>query len=129
MNSTISLIVTSRCIALAVEENINFTNEKKELLLWHLKSVINLNHIQELIHVHTAKESSGKHSLMPTVIKLKFAYISNCPVSKCTSRELAHAKKCNPQSEQQHAIKEKRYFGLEQVVQWMNLLSLLLVDC
>ena len=36
-----------------------------------------------------------------------FASTSNCPVSKCTSCELVHAKKCSLQVVWQHAIKEK----------------------
>ena len=64
-------------------------------------------HVQELMHVHTVKEPIKKHSLMLTVIKPMFASTSNCPVSKCTSCELVHAKKCSLQVVWQHAIKEK----------------------
>ena len=32
------------------------------------------------MHVLTAKEPNGKHSLIPTVIKPKFAPTANCPV-------------------------------------------------
>ena len=55
------------------------------------------------MHVHTTREQNGKHSLVPT----KFTSTSNCPVPKCTSCELAHAKKHNPQVVQWQAIKEK----------------------
>ena len=66
-----------------------------------------MHHIQELMHVHTAKEPNGNHLLMTTVIIPKFATTSNCPVPKCTPCELTLAKKCNPQVVQQQAIKEK----------------------
>ena len=59
------------------------------------------------MHVHTAKEPNGNHSLMPTVNKPKFAYTSNCSVPISSSCELTCAKKCNPQVVQQHVIKEK----------------------
>ena len=68
------------CPCVGVEENVNLTNAQKELLLWHWILGISMNHIQELMHVHTAKEPNVKHSLMPRVVKPKFAHTSNCPV-------------------------------------------------
>ena len=102
------------CPCVGVKENVNLTNAQKELFLWHWKLDISLHHIQELLHVHTAKESNGKYSLKLTVIKPKFASISNCSVPKCTYYELIHAKKCNPQVVWQHAIKEKDILALDQ---------------
>ena len=61
------------CPCVGIEENLNLTNAQKELLLWHWISGISMHQIQELMHVHTAKEPNEKHSLMPTVIKPKFA--------------------------------------------------------
>ena len=102
------------CHCVGIKENVNLTNAQKELLLWHWKLSISVHHIQELICVYTAKDQNGKHSLITTVIKPQFAFAPNCFVRKCTSCELAHAKKCNSQVVQQHAIK-KKHFGLGQV--------------
>ena len=52
------------CPCVDIEENVNLTNAKKELLLWHWKLGINIHHIQELMHVHAAKKANGKHSLV-----------------------------------------------------------------
>ena len=62
---------------------------------------------KKLLYVHTVNEPNGKQSLISTVIESKFASPSNCPVPKCKSYELAHAKKLNPPVVQQQAIKEK----------------------
>ena len=106
------------CPCVGVEENANLTDTQKELLLWHCKLGESMHWIQELMHVHTSKEPNRKHSLMPTVIKPKFASTSNCPVQKCMSFELAHAKKHNPQVVCQQAIKEKEDFFLGQIPSW-----------
>ena len=57
--------------------------------------------------MYTLQESQWKHSLVSTMITPKFASISNCLVPKCTSFELVHTKKHNPQAVKQQAIKEK----------------------
>ena len=56
------------CPCVGVEENANLTNAQKKVFLWHQKSGINMHHIQELMHVHVAKEPNGKYFLMPIVI-------------------------------------------------------------
>ena len=94
------------CPCVGVEDNVGLTNAQEKLLLWHWKLGINMHQIHELMHVHTAKEPDGKHSLMPTVIKSKCVSTSSCPFPKCTSCELANAKKYNPQVVGQHAVKK-----------------------
>ena len=85
------------CPCVGDEKRVNLTNVQKKLLFWKWKSGISMQHIQGFMHVHTAKEPNVKHSLMPTVLNPKFASTSNCSVPKCTSCELAHQKKHNPQ--------------------------------
>ena len=117
------------CPCIGVEENVNITNAQKELLLQHWKLGTSMYHVLRLKHVHTAKKSNGKHSLMPTVFKLKFGSTSYCSFPKCTSCELTCAKKCDPQVVQQHATKEKKVFWpwtstkQKTLFQWINLLS------
>ena len=94
------------CSYVGTEENANCINAQKELLLWNLKLCISMHNMQELMHAHTAKESSGKYYLMTTMIKAKFASTSNCPAPKCISSELSCAKKHNPQVMQQQMIKD-----------------------
>ena len=76
MNLNMSLVVIVRCVVffVLIEENANLTNSQKELLLLHRKLDKSMHHIKVLMHIHSAREPNGKHSLMQTVIILKFIY-------------------------------------------------------
>ena len=89
------------CPCVVTAENANLTYAQKELLLCHWKLGISMHQIKQLMCMYIAKESTGKHSLMPTMIKSKFGCTSNCPVPKCMPCELAHAQKSDPQVVQQ----------------------------
>ena len=84
-----------------------------------------MHHIEKLMHIHTARESNRKHSLVLTVVTPKFASTSNCPVPKYTYCELTLAKK---HSHQVYDSKPQTNAKQVTLSQQINLLSLLLVD-
>jgi hypothetical protein len=88
-------------------DNINLSSGQKELLLWHWKWGISMQRIQELMKPQRCVDTDGKKSLMPSVIRPKFASASTCPIPKCQDCELARAKRRNPKVMKQQAIKEK----------------------
>ena len=89
------------------DDNINLTRAQKELLLWHWRLGISMHRVQELMRGHMSVDQHGEKVWMPAVITPKFGSSSSCAVPKCTSCELARAKKRNPKVVKQEAIKEK----------------------
>ena len=89
------------------DDNINLTRAQKELLLWHWRLGISMHRVQELMRGHMSVDQHGEKVWMPAVITPKFGSSSSCAVPKCTSCELARAKKRNPQVVKQEALKEK----------------------
>ena len=68
------------------------TSAQKELLLWHWKLGISMQHIQELMKVAEMKEPSGAISVKDRVIVPKWSSAATCDIPVCQSCELSRAK-------------------------------------
>ena len=66
-------------------ENHNFSNAQKELLLWHWKWGISINHIQEMMKPQQFVELDGTRSVMTPVISTKLVTATTCAVTACES--------------------------------------------
>ena len=67
----------------AVDLNIYLSSAQKELLLWHLKLGISMQHIQELMQVVEVEEPDEKVSDMDRVICPQICFVANCPIPLC----------------------------------------------
>jgi hypothetical protein len=63
--------------------------------------------IQELMRPQKMEEPSGKETVLPAVIKPKFASTPNCVVPACASCQLARAKKRSPGVVKQKPVLDK----------------------
>ena len=77
---------------IALEDNQNLSSAQKELLLWHWKLGISMQHIQELMKVAEMKEPNGAVSVKDRVIVPKLSSAATCDIPVCQSCELSRAK-------------------------------------
>ena len=71
------------CSNISSKANQNLSTAQKELLLWHWKSGISMQQIQELMRVVEVKEPNGAVSTMPCVITPKIKSAAYCPIQLC----------------------------------------------
>ena len=88
------------------DENRNLTNPQKELLLWHHKLGISMQHIQQLMKVANVVEPSGRKSVKDKIIIPKYNSAATCDIPKCQSCEQAKAKQRKFKPTKSKAIKE-----------------------
>jgi len=79
-----------------VDANVNLSNAQKELLLWHLKLGVSMQHIQELMRVSEMKEPNGRIRTMDRVIVPKHETAATCEIPECQSCLLSRAKQRKP---------------------------------
>jgi hypothetical protein len=76
----------------ADETNQQLTGPQKELLLWHWKLGINMQHVQELMHDRVYKTTDDDDVRLPAVIPTKHVTTKSCSIPMCMSCELAKMK-------------------------------------
>ncbi len=64
---------------------------QKELLLWHWKLGIGMQHLQSMMQNRIFKDPFGRSQCHPPIIKTKFPSTSSCAIPKCQCCELAWA--------------------------------------
>ncbi len=77
-------------LCIGASENENLSTPQKELLKWHWKLGISMYCIQDY------EEPNGNKTVLPAIIKPKFASARNCIVPPCQSCLLARARKRTP---------------------------------
>ena len=78
---------------IGASENGNLSAPQKELLKWHLKLGISMYHVQEMMREWHYEEPNGNKTVLPAIIKPKFASARNCIVPPCQLCLLARARK------------------------------------
>jgi hypothetical protein len=78
---------------IGASENENLSAPQKELLKWHWKLGISMYCIQEMMHEWHYEEPNVNKTVLPAIIKPKFALARNCIVPTCQSCLLARARK------------------------------------
>jgi hypothetical protein len=81
-------------------ENENLLMPQKELLLWHWKLGIGMQHIQAMMRNRTFEDPFGRTQMHPPIIKTKFASTASCAIPKCQSCELSWACQRSPNVKQ-----------------------------
>ena len=76
----------------ADETNQQLTGPQKELLLWHWRLGINMQHVQELMHDRVYKTTDDEDVRLPAVIPTKHVTTKSCNIPMCMSCELAKMK-------------------------------------
>ena len=76
--------------------NENLTMAQKELLLWHWRLGVGMQRIQAMMRNRTYEDPLGRHTVLPPIIKARFASTSSCTIPKCQSCELAWARQRSP---------------------------------
>ena len=89
------------------ETNQQITGPQKEVLLWHWKLGIGMQHIQELMQERVYKLDDGTEIRKPAIIPTKLANAKSCKRPMCMSCELAKMKSRSPKVKITKAIKEK----------------------
>ena len=92
--------------SVTLDENKNLSFAQKKLLLWHLKSGINVQHIQELMGVSEMEDPNGEITIMYRVIKPKLNGAASCPPPQCESCNLSRAKQRKPKVVKGKAIED-----------------------
>ena len=67
----------------SLQANSNLSGAQKELMLWHLKLGVSMNHIQRLMKVLEMHEPTGKISVMDRAIVPKLSAAANCDIPQC----------------------------------------------
>jgi hypothetical protein len=67
-----------------------------ELLKWHWKLGVSMYCVQEMMRERHYKEPNGNKTVLPAIIKPKFALARNCIVPPCQLCLLARARKHTP---------------------------------
>ncbi len=73
------------CVGNSENKNLTSPQTQRELLLWHWKLSINMYWVQELMRERTFEEPIGKLTVLPPIIKPKFASAWNCVIPVCQS--------------------------------------------
>ena len=76
--------------------NENLTLAQKELLLWHWRLGVGMQRVQAMMRNRSFEDPFGRHTVLPPIIKAKFASTSSCAIPKCQSCELARARQRSP---------------------------------
>jgi hypothetical protein len=76
--------------------NENLTMAQKELLLWHWRLGVGMQRVQAMMRNRTFEDPPGRHTVLPPIIKTKFASTSSYTIPKCQSCELARAQQSSP---------------------------------
>lgn len=95
----------NQCVA--DETNQNLSAPQKELLLWHWRLSINMDHVQELMRPRIYKVEGRDDVIMPPIIPTKHATAKSCAIPMCMSCELAKMKARSPKVKTTKIIKEK----------------------
>ena len=74
-------------------ENENLSAPQKELLKWHWKLGICMYPIREMMREQHYEEPNGNKTILPAIIKLKYASAQNCTVPPCHLHLLACVRK------------------------------------
>lgn len=91
----------------ADETNQQLTGPQKEVLLWHWKWSINMQHVQELMQDRVYELDNGTKIRKPPIIPTKHATSKSCKLPMCMSCELSKMKSRSPKVKVTKAIKEK----------------------
>ena len=78
------------------ETNQQLTGPQKELLTWHWKIGINMQHCQELMHEQILKLDDGTKMRRPAVLPTKHTTTKNCKNPMCMSCEMAKMRARSP---------------------------------
>ena len=73
------------CPCIGDISNDNLSNPQKEMLLWHWKLGIRMQHIQRLMREQTYRQPNGTNKILPPIIASKFLSMSSCTIPKCKS--------------------------------------------
>ena len=65
------------------DENRNLTNPQKELLLWHNKLGVSMQHIQRLMKAANVVEPREREMVKGRIIVPKYNSAAICEISKC----------------------------------------------
>jgi len=88
--------------------NENLSNAQKELLLWHWRLGVGMQHIQAMMRNRTFGDPFGRSHVHPPIIKAKFASTSSCTIPKCQSCELAWARQRTPNVKRMQANEDSK---------------------
>ena len=89
------------------ETNQQLTGPQKELLTWHWKLGINMQHCQELMHEQVLKLDDGTEMRRPAVLPTKNTTTKSCKIPMCMSCEMAKLRARSPRVKTSKAVKEK----------------------
>ncbi len=79
-----------------ISNNKNLSTPQKERLKWHWKLGISMYRIQEMMHEQHYEEPNGNKTILPAIIKPKYALAQNCIVPPCQSCLIARARTRTP---------------------------------
>ena len=91
----------------ADETNQQLTGPQKELLLWHWKLGINMQHVQELMHDRVFQDGDDEPIRLPPILPTKHVTTKSCSIPMCMSCELAKMRTRTPKVKVSKAIAEK----------------------
>ena len=89
-----------------MDTNCILTNPQKELLLWHHKLGVSIQHIQHLIKVANVVKPCGRETVKDRIIVPKYNSAATCEIPKCQSCQLLQAKQLKSKPVKSKAIKE-----------------------
>ena len=87
--------------------NQQLTGPQKELLLWHWKLGINMQHVQELMHDQVFQDGDDEPVRLPPILPTKHVTTKSCSIPMCMSCELAKMRARMPKVKVSKAIAEK----------------------
>ena len=85
--------------------NRNLTNSQKELLLWHHRLGVPMQHIQHPMKVANVVEPCGRETAKDRIIAPKYNSAATCEILKCQSCQLSRAEQLKPKPVESNAIK------------------------
>jgi hypothetical protein len=95
------------CKTVADISNNNLSGPQWELIQWHSKLCINMNHVQALMRDRHYTNSDGNDLVLPPILFTKNATARSCLVLRCFACGLSSQKLCSTNVKTSHAIPEK----------------------
>ena len=90
-----------------ISNNKNRSTPQKELLKWHWKLGISMYRIQEMMREWHYEEPNGNKTILPAIIKPKYASARNCIVPPCQLCLIARPRKCTPNISRTHLLEDR----------------------
>jgi len=95
------------CKTVADVSNKNLSGPQRELIQWHLKLCINMNHVQELMRDRHYKIPDDADPVLPPILLTKNATARSCSVPRCLACGLSSQKLCSTNVKTSRAIPAK----------------------